>query len=254
MAIAKMSDTPFLSIIIATRNCKEALQTTLEQLQHLQSAFPLEILIADALSTDGTADYIATQAEQLSWWVSEPDAGIYDAWNKCLAQARGQWIAFLGAGDTYTPDGLTKLVQAAQQNPQSHYISCHQWQVLPNGQAMRLKKSYWHPQTFQKRMTLTHVGCFHARNAFAQYGFFDTSYRICADYAWLLRIGTALQHTLVPEPCVNMLIGGISDGNALVFEETARAQRAHTQLPHWRIQLLKQEVVLRKKIRHWWLS
>jgi hypothetical protein len=51
-----------------------------------------------------------------------------------------------------------------------------------------------------------------------------------------------------------MLIGGISDGNDLVFEETARAQRAHTQLPHWRIQLLKQEAVLRKKIRHWWLS
>lgn len=249
-----MSERPFLSIIIATRNCKEALAITLQQLQQANPSFAMEILIADAQSTDGTAELIASQAAQLSWWVSEADAGIYDAWNKCLHQAQGQWIAFLGAGDTYTASGLEQLAGAARQNPDSHYLSCDQWQTHADGKVMRLKKSHWHPQGFKKRMTLTHVGCWHARTAFDTYGLFDTSYRICADYAWLLRIGDALQVTLVPTPCVNMLIGGISDGNSLVFDETARAQRSHTDLPAWRIQLLKQEAQLRKKIRQWLMS
>lgn len=243
--------TPLLSIIIATRNCKEALAITLEHLQQAKPDFEMEILIADACSTDGTAALIEEKSANLYWWVSEADAGIYDAWNKCLRRANGQWVAFLGAGDTYTEGGLAAMAKAAIDNQSSDYISCHQWQIRGDGSRMRLKKTSWHPQTFKKRMTLTHVGCWHAREAFEKHGLFDIDYRICADYAWLLRIGSALNWTLVDRPCVNMPIGGISDGNSLVFEETAKAQRAYTDLPNWRIKLLKLEAILRKKIRQW---
>ncbi len=246
-----MSEQPLLSVVLATRNCKPELEHTLTQLLLQRETVPFEILIADAQSTDGTAQLIAQHAAHLHWWVSEADAGIYDAWNKCLAHARGKWIAFLGAGDTYTPDGLARLAEAARQNPEVHYLACDQWQVHTDGSVMRRKNAKWQAQAFAKRMTLTHVGCWHARHAFETNGLFDTSYRICADYDWLLRMGPALRVVHVATPCVNMLVGGLSDANSLVFEETARAQQAHTRLPKWQIHLLKREAMLRKKIRRW---
>ena len=62
-----------------------------------------EYVIVDGASTDGTVDVIKAYADRLAYWLSEPDRGIYDAMNKALRLARGDWIIFLGADDELNP-------------------------------------------------------------------------------------------------------------------------------------------------------
>src|SRR5690606_30099751 len=92
--------TPVLSIITVTFNCRDLLPRTLESVQ--EQSFPgIEHVIVDGASTDGTLDLIRAHADRLGSWVSEPDKGIYDAMNKGLHMARGEYVLFLNAGDTF---------------------------------------------------------------------------------------------------------------------------------------------------------
>src|SRR5690606_41497725 len=92
--------TPVLSIITVTFNCRDLLPRTLESVQ--EQSFPgIEHVVVDGASTDGTLDLIRAHADRLGSWVSEPDKGIYDAMNKGLHMARGEYVLFLNAGDTF---------------------------------------------------------------------------------------------------------------------------------------------------------
>ncbi len=91
---------PYISIIIATWNAAHCLERALQSIIGQQRG-DVEILIQDAGSTDGTLDIVHHYQGHLAYVASEPDAGIYDAWNKALAHARGEWVLFLGADDFF---------------------------------------------------------------------------------------------------------------------------------------------------------
>ena len=92
---------PVLSIITVNFNNNLGLQETLRSIQS-QSFTDYEHIIIDANSTDGSAETIAKYAAEtphLSYWVSEPDKGVYDGMNKGIAHAKGEYIFFLNSGD-----------------------------------------------------------------------------------------------------------------------------------------------------------
>ena len=91
---------PFFTIITATRNAAAALQRLLDSLAG-QTCRDFELVLQDGASTDGTTAVAEACRGRLPALVvaSEPDAGIYDAWNKALQRAAGEWILFLGADD-----------------------------------------------------------------------------------------------------------------------------------------------------------
>lgn len=93
-------NTPKISIVTVTYNCKDTIEQTIRNV--LSQTYPsLEYIIIDGGSTDGTRDIIEQYAEHLAYWVSEPDKGIYDAMNKGLQAATGQWILFRNSGDYF---------------------------------------------------------------------------------------------------------------------------------------------------------
>lgn len=94
------------SIITVTRNNLDGLKNTAESLQW-QTCRDFEWIVIDGASTDGTPPYLdKTDAR----WISEPDKGIYDAMNKGIDRARGDYVLFLNAGDTLAvPDVLEKI-------------------------------------------------------------------------------------------------------------------------------------------------
>lgn len=241
---------PVVSIIIATYNAATLLPTTLASLRSI-AAFPFELLIADGGSTDDTLSIIENNKDLIVWFKSEPDKGVYDAWNKALEHATSPWIAFLGAGDTYMPEALEKYKAAARLNHDADYIYADQWQVLPDGQQLRRKGAPWVWSEFKNRMTITHVGNWHAKKAFDIYGSFDASYKIAGDYEWLLRAREKLKVAYIPLPLVQMLVGGISDRNWNVVHETIRAQKYTAKLPP--ILLCKNWITasMRKQISRW---
>lgn len=103
---------PKVSVVTVTYNCAGEVEATLKSV--LDQDYPnLEYLVVDGGSTDGTVDIIRKYAEQISWFVSEPDRGIYDAMNKALRQASGGWCAFMNAGDCYASnDAISRLFRS----------------------------------------------------------------------------------------------------------------------------------------------
>lgn len=91
---------PLLSVITVVYNNKAFLQRTIESVKE-QTYSNIEYIVVDGNSTDGTLDVIQANQEIISQWISEPDQGIYDAMNKGISLAKGEWINFMNAGDIF---------------------------------------------------------------------------------------------------------------------------------------------------------
>src|SRR5574344_704857 len=98
-----------LSIITINFNNKEGLQKTIDSVI-TQTFTDYEWIVIDGCSTDGSKDLIEQYAEHFSYWISEPDKGIYNAMNKGILKASGEWFQFLNSGDwLYQPDVLATV-------------------------------------------------------------------------------------------------------------------------------------------------
>lgn len=217
---------PKISIVTAVLNAAAHVERTIESV--LTQRYPnLEYIIIDGGSSDGTLDIIHNHRQRLTAWRSEPDGGVYDAWNKGLALASGEWIGFLGAGDEYTTDAIAKYVDAIQthSDKQLEYISSQVALVADAGQVLRTIGLPWEWRRFQVYMNVAHVGSLHHRRLYDRYGRYDLSYRVCGDYELLLRPRERLRAAYFPHVTAHMRLSGLSNTDDRVFTETARAKR-----------------------------
>ena len=105
-----------MTAIVAVRNGSSVLQRCLDSIA-AQDYASRETIAIDGASTDGTVELLERnlRAGAISSYLSEPDSGVYNAWNKGIARARGRWICFLGCDDVFhDPGALSALVQAAE--------------------------------------------------------------------------------------------------------------------------------------------
>lgn len=100
------NNTPLISIITATYNCVDSIESTMQSV--LAQSYPnVEYIIIDGQSTDGTIDIIKRYEKSISVFVSEPDKGIYDAMNKGIRASKGIWLNFMNSGDLfYSKDSI----------------------------------------------------------------------------------------------------------------------------------------------------
>ncbi len=105
---------PVLSIVIATYNAADSLQRCLDSIWS-QDYERIQVLVMDGDSSDGTESIIERNQDCIGYWCSEPDNGIYDAWNKALDHVTGDWVLFLGADDRLAaPDVLERAAAALE--------------------------------------------------------------------------------------------------------------------------------------------
>lgn len=90
---------PKLSIITVNLNDYKGLEKTLKSVWENQSFSDFEHIVIDGASTDGSVDVIKRYANKLAYWVSEPDSGIYNAMNKGILKAKGDYLLFLNGRD-----------------------------------------------------------------------------------------------------------------------------------------------------------
>lgn len=204
-----MTQNPLITIITATYNAEGFLRDSIQSVL-LQSYRNFEYIIIDGASTDGTVQILKEFNADISYWQSEPDSGLYDAWNKGIKKSSGEWILFIGADDKLLPHALATYVEFINRNTNNvyDYISSKVHRINLDGSTESIVGKEWKWATFQKRMTTAHPGSFHSRKLFEVYGDYNTKYKIVSDYEILLRPREKLRAGFVNEVTVLMSTGG----------------------------------------------
>lgn len=216
---------PLITIVTSSFNDCKLLKETICNIA-MQSYPRIEYIVIDGGSSDATLDLLRNSTSVITEWVSEPDLGIYDAWNKAMTIAKGDYISFLGAGDKYLDGGLNELVNFAIARPSADFIF-GKVSIEGANRPSRLIGKAWSWSLFSRYMCTTHVGALHSRRLFERYGRFDTGYRIAGDYELLLRAGKELNTAFLERPVAMMLAGGISQRNHRVLKEVKKAKLQH---------------------------
>ncbi len=182
-----------ITIVTVTYNAEGTLERTLKSVE-MQTHGNVEHIIMDGASKDGTLAIAQAYKERNDdrdiRIVSEPDKGLYDAMNKAIAIANGEYICFLNAGDKlHNPQTLEFIVHIAQHNPDAGVIYGDTDIVDDNGMKLRErrlsppKRLNW--RSFKNGMLVCHQAFYAKRSIVPAY---DLSYRFSADFDWCVRI------------------------------------------------------------------
>jgi glycosyltransferase involved in cell wall biosynthesis len=181
--------TPFVSIITPSLNSEKTIQNAINSVID-QNYLPVEHIIIDGGSTDETIAIL--KKSPTSIWISEPDKGIYDAMNKGIKMAKGNWIYFLGSDDVLMPGVLNKIFGCANNNANSDLIYGN---VIfsSNGQI------YDGEFSIQKLLirNISHQAIFYKKSLLQKMGSFNIQYTLWADYALnikLFSLNTRMQY------------------------------------------------------------
>jgi glycosyltransferase involved in cell wall biosynthesis len=217
-----MRKKPLISVITATYNSAAYLEKSILSIIN-QNFKEVEYIIIDGNSKDDTVEIIKRYEDHIAYWVTEPDGGIYDAWNKGLARANGQWITFLGSDDTFYPGAFQRYSDFIAKEPEkTDLISSKMHTVDGDDQITRTVGWPWSWEELIRINPIAHPGALHNRRLFEKYGNFDTSYKICGDHEFLLRTGPGLKAAFMNEVTVRMFDGGASS-SVKMYKETLKA-------------------------------
>ena len=206
---------PLITIVTSTLDAAGGLPHTLASVAQQRGA-SFEWLVVDGGSSDGTQALIARHEGLIARWTSGPDAGIYDAWNKACALARGEWLLFLGAGDEFAaPDTLARAAQALAGAHPAHDLVYGRIRYISAVARRDLDEvgAPW-PQ-YEGRWQLgrpalpPHPAIFHHRSLFARAGF-DARFKIAGDAHFLLKHALGKPPLFVPLTVVRTPVGGKS--------------------------------------------
>lgn len=217
---------PLVTIITSTYNAAAHLPNVIKSVRE-QTYANLEWIVVDGASKDRSIDILRENEDVIDHWIAEPDQGIYDAWNKGLLLAHGDWVCFLGADDQLFPDAIESMVNVAGESPEPLDLVSGKVQLCSRGVPRRTIGKPWTWGRFRKYMSVAHVGSMHNMAYFKRYGGFDVGFRIAGDYELLLRAGPRLKAGFVDKVLAKMEVGGVSNQNTAVFRETLNARLKH---------------------------
>lgn len=179
------SKQPFISIIVATYNAGNTIDALLRSITE-QNYQNWECIIVDGASKDDTIEIVKLYVVRDSRirYISEPDKGIYDAFNKGWKLALGEWIYYIGADDILLQNGLRNLLQS-NYNPNSGCLYGNVIISLYGGK----KLNYTHSVSpdLIKYKTINHQALIMRKSVIKELGGFDEKYKICADSDLLLK-------------------------------------------------------------------
>jgi glycosyltransferase involved in cell wall biosynthesis len=182
-----------LSIITINLNNSDGLKRTIESVIN-QSFRGYEFLVVDGGSTDGSNEIISQYSDKISWSVSESDTGIYNAMNKGILRAKGEYCLFLNSGDWLADNEVLGRVFSEPQEADiiagdvAFYDSAKQsikW-LIQSPEELTAKTLF--------NGTLPHQATFIKRELFDKYGLYNENLKIASD--WLFFLETLLEHSI----------------------------------------------------------
>jgi glycosyltransferase involved in cell wall biosynthesis len=228
-----MTSKPLISVIIAVYNGAKTLQRCIDSVSG-QTYLNKEIIIIDGGSTDGTIEIITSNQEKITYWESEPDNGIYHAWNKALGHTTGNWICFLGSDDYFWKSSVFEEIIPSMIKAESLGIRMVYGQVArvtENDEISCIEGDSWE-YTWRGIIidgigSFAHQGMFHHRSLFELYGKFDESFKIAGDYELLIRAFKEGGNAVFVNGLIvtGMQTGGITSNCVTLVKEIAKARQ-----------------------------
>ena len=175
-----------ISIITVTYNASAVLEQAVRSVigQDYQN---IEYILIDGGSTDGTLDIVKKYEDKIAFWLSEPDHGIYDAMNKGLSYATGDYIYYLGADDClYASNSISQAASCLEETPEIDVLCASVMMVDAGNRMEKIYSSDFSEEDVMSGYNTPHQGMFVRRELLQKYRF-DTSYRIAADYKNFLK-------------------------------------------------------------------
>ncbi|MCU4165831.1 glycosyltransferase family 2 protein [Carboxylicivirga caseinilyticus] len=205
-----------ISIITVTYNSASTLETTINSIREQSAINNIEYIIVDGNSSDNTIEIIKENKDIISQWISEPDTGIYDAMNKGLKMASGDWIGYLHADDVLASKTIIEEIITAisTNNINALYGNLNYVQENDIHKTVRHWKSQtFKPQLLKRGWMPAHPTLYISKELFLKTGGFNTNYKIAADYDFILRLfsNPETQSFFLDKLIVNMRMGGASN-------------------------------------------
>lgn len=207
-----------ISIVTITYNSSKTVEDTITSVLS-QDYKDCEYIIIDGGSTDGTLKIIERYRDKIAYFVSEPDKGICDAFNKGIAAATGDIIGIINSDDLLYPGALSEVARAYHSGIDIIYGKGKR--LFPDGQ---MEDYLPRELSFLKYgMALVHPSTFVTKSAYMKYGVFDLRYKGCMDRELLLRMKTqGAKFTYVDAYLSIYRMGGFSDNN---YQEVVAKER-----------------------------
>lgn len=181
--------TPKFSVITVTYNAAAVLEDTIQSVI-TQTYHHVEYIIVDGGSTDGTLDIVAQYRDRIATIVSEPDKGLYDAMNKGMRLATGDYLCFLNAGDSFHEDDTLQSIAHSLTGSTLPDVIYGQTELVDSeGHFVRMRRlsapEHLDWKSFKQGMLVCHQAFF-AKRALAEP--YDLRYRFSADFDWCIRV------------------------------------------------------------------
>lgn len=236
---------PKVTIITVVYNRVAEIEDTILSVLN-QTYADLEYIVIDGGSTDGSLDIIRKYDSQLAYWISEPDKGIYDAMNKGIRQASGEWVNFMNAGDAFwSPEIVSKSMAYVQAYPSAGVLYGDTVHKNPFGKVRINARPL---EGLMREVVFCHQSCFVRTDLLKQMPF-DLTYRYVADYDLLSKLYRAgISFVYYPE-----VISLFAVGAGASFAHAYTSIREHYSLPRLEVKGSRRMAYL-KKIVKWTVS
>lgn len=221
---------PLVTIITSVLNDSENLKNAIASIRS-QNYKNIEYIVIDGGSTDSTIEVIKANQDIITKWITEKDTGIYNAWNKGLDFANGEWISFLGADDVFMPNVIETLINTyLERNETFDYIS-GKTDLYKSDQYLKTTGGPFVWSKFRKYVCTGHNAALHHKSLYERFGKYDESFRSAADYEFLLRSGPKLKALYVDMVTTRMNLGGASNNNIKAIYESHKARSKNNSNP-----------------------
>jgi len=199
-----MTNQPLISIITVVYNGKAFLEQTIQSVIS-QSYKNIEYIIIDGGSTDGTVDIVKKYEDNIDYWISEKDDGIYDAMNKGIFKASGEFTAFINADDWYKEDVLTKIAKQIEQNSDVDFFYGDLNFIKEDGEIV-----LWKGNRGFKGLEIPHPTIF-IRTKVLKNNLFSMDFKIVSDAELTLKLfHRGIKSYYIDEVIANFRDGGVS--------------------------------------------
>jgi len=166
-----------VTVITVVKNADKVIERLFNSVRNFKNE-QVEFIVLDGVSTDNTVELIKQNEDIIDTWLSEPDAGIYDAMNKAVKLACGQWLIFLGADDELL-EGFKQIIPLLKDGNTIYYGNVFFHHAHITG---KIKDNYTLTKT-----NICHQAIFYPKNVFKKYSY-QTQYVQCADYVLNLNL------------------------------------------------------------------